>query len=115
MRTKFQLLVVSAMIVGASACIAAEPTPGAVRGVPEASAPDNALERVKMIRTSAEMTSVDSLKQAYLACDKKSREAVLDFDDAMFCTIFADELKARAFSGDFHQMIAWWQSNKLPD
>lgn len=115
-KTTRKLLAICAIaMLAASPTLAAEPSadPGPVRGVPDTATP--ALERLQMIRTSAESSDVLRLQQAYLNCDKKARNEVLDFDEAMFCTIFADELKQRAFGGDFGQLIAWWQRNKLAD
>lgn len=57
--------------------------------------------------------SVEQLKRAYLECDRRAMDGVLDFDDAARCSMIHEVLKERGFGGDFDRMLAWWKSQKV--
>lgn len=56
--------------------------------------------------------SVEQLKVNYLGCDRISSERRLAFEEAHFCVLIGEALKARAFDGSFARMIDWWRTEK---
>ena len=56
--------------------------------------------------------AVDQLKRAYLHCDMLATQGLLDFGVIATCSMVSEELKHRAFGGDFGQLLAWWQAEK---
>jgi len=50
---------------------------------------------------------IDKLKRAYLSCDRAAISGRLDTAGIMYCSIVYEELKRRAFGGDFDHLIAW--------
>ena len=56
--------------------------------------------------------AVDQLKRSYLHCDMLATQGLLDFGVIAMCSIVSEELKHRAFGGDFDQLLAWWQAEK---
>lgn len=57
----------------------------------------------------AQKLSIPELKRVYLACDVASSADRLGAHEAMWCSIIHEELKKRAFGGDFDQMLTWWR------
>ncbi len=53
---------------------------------------------------------VDELKGAFLACDRAANGARLDTATIMHCSVVYEELKHRAFGGDFERLLAWARS-----
>jgi hypothetical protein len=53
--------------------------------------------------------SIDELKRFYLACDRAASDGRLDTAAFMQCSIVYEELKRRAFGGDFGKLLAWWR------
>ncbi|VTU26810.1 hypothetical protein H4CHR_01869 [Variovorax sp. PBS-H4] len=56
--------------------------------------------------------SVETLQRAYLDCDYIATRTLLDLASAAHCSLVGEELKQRAFGGDFDQLVAWWRANK---
>jgi hypothetical protein len=50
---------------------------------------------------------IDALKRAYLFCSRAAVEGRLDTGAIMQCSVVYEELKRRAFDGDFDKLIAW--------
>ena len=55
---------------------------------------------------------IDDLKNTYLSCDRAAMGGKLDTPGIMLCSIVYEELKHRAFGGDFDKLLAW--SNTHP-
>jgi len=51
--------------------------------------------------------SVDDLKSLFLACDRASMQGLMGSNEAAQCSIVYEDLKARAFDGDFEKLLAW--------
>jgi hypothetical protein len=51
--------------------------------------------------------SVGDLKTLFLACDRVSMQGLMGAADAAQCSIVYEDLKARAFDGDFEKLLAW--------
>lgn len=60
---------------------------------------------------------IDELKKAYLACGRAAMSGQLNTAEIMQCSVVYEELKLRAFGGDFEKMRAWSraQSDQAPD
>lgn len=56
--------------------------------------------------------SVDELKTVYLACDDAAASGRLTSPEIMKCSVVYEQLKQRAFDGDFTKLHAW--SKALP-
>jgi|AP12_2_1047962.scaffolds.fasta_scaffold01352_4 hypothetical protein len=50
---------------------------------------------------------IDELKSAYLACNRAATRGRLNTGGIMKCSVVYEELKQRAFGGDFHKLLAW--------
>lgn len=59
---------------------------------------------------AAPLPSVDQLKRVYLDCEHHSQQGALPFSQAAYCSTVYEQLKARAFGGDFSRLHAWWFS-----
>jgi hypothetical protein len=59
--------------------------------------------------TSAEFT-IDDLKGAYLACERATAAGKLGDAHVMECSVIYEELKQRAFGGDFRSLRTWHES-----
>ena len=55
--------------------------------------------------------SIDEMKRMYLWCDRAAISGQLNTDGIMQCSIVYEELKRRAFGGDFDKMLAWFKAN----
>jgi hypothetical protein len=51
--------------------------------------------------------SIDQLKVAYLGCSRSALDGGLSKPGIMRCSILYEELKRRAFDGDFDRLLAW--------
>lgn len=54
---------------------------------------------------------IDELKQIYLTCDRAAASARLSTEGIWQCSIVYEELKRRAFGGDFDRLRAWSRAN----
>jgi hypothetical protein len=61
---------------------------------------------------STEMQSVNQLKDSYIACENAARSTMLRREDAMQCSIIYEELKQRAFNGDFRLLKIWYDTSR---
>jgi len=50
---------------------------------------------------------IDELKRVYLSCDRAAAGGQLNTGGIMYCSIVYEELKRRAFGGDFEKLLAW--------
>ena len=50
---------------------------------------------------------LDGLKSTYLECERAAVNARLHTDEIMMCSVIYEELKHRAFDGDFPRLKAW--------
>ena len=50
---------------------------------------------------------IEALKRVYLSCGREAVGGRLDTSGIMYCSIVYEELKLRAFDGDFGKMLAW--------
>jgi hypothetical protein len=66
------------------------------------------------LRAHLASASVEELKRVYLECDRAATHALLDLAVAAHCSMVGEELKHRAFGGDFDRLIAWWRAQKPP-
>ena len=51
--------------------------------------------------------TVDDLKSLYLACDRAAMRGLLAAGAIAQCSAVYEELKRRAFGGDFERLLAW--------
>jgi hypothetical protein len=51
--------------------------------------------------------TVAELKAIYLDCDRRAMRGVLGAGEAGVCSVAYEELKKRAFDGDFDKFLAW--------
>jgi hypothetical protein len=52
------------------------------------------------------------LKGLFLLCSRESSQRMLDFGDAMRCSMANDALLKRSFRGDFEALLAWWRVHR---
>ncbi|NGO54954.1 hypothetical protein [Allomesorhizobium camelthorni] len=50
---------------------------------------------------------IHALKQVYLACEAMAAKGDLDTGEIMRCSVVYEELKRRAFNGDFKRLKVW--------
>jgi hypothetical protein len=51
--------------------------------------------------------AVEDLKRAYLLCERMATLERLNHEAIMSCSVVYEQLKQRAFGGDFEKMLAW--------
>ncbi len=51
--------------------------------------------------------TVAELKTIYLNCDREAMRGLLDGAEAKVCSVVYEELKKRAFDGDFDSFLVW--------
>jgi hypothetical protein len=56
---------------------------------------------------------VDELKRVYLSCSDAALDRRLGNGGIQYCSMIYEELKRRAFDGDFERLLAW--SRAQPD
>jgi hypothetical protein len=64
-------------------------------------------------RSHLAAVTIDELKAVYLACDRRASSALLDAAEAAHCSLIHEELKQRAFGGDYARLLAWWLSQRV--
>lgn len=62
--------------------------------------------------TAPDGSRVETLKAAYLACDRETSSHRMDPTTAGRCMDVSSELMQLAFDGDFDRLIAWWRAAK---
>lgn len=55
--------------------------------------------------------SIEELKGIFLACDQAARNGLVATSDVFRCSIAYEELKKRAFGGNFDRLVAWYQAS----
>ncbi|HEX6364464.1 MAG TPA: hypothetical protein VFZ93_16015 [Albitalea sp.] len=56
--------------------------------------------------------ALDTLKAAYLECDRRASQAVLDRATATQCSVVAEQLLQRGFEGDLDRLLDWWRRER---
>lgn len=59
---------------------------------------------------SVDTLSVNALKGAYQNCERAAMNSGLDNAEIMRCSVIYEELKRRAFDGDYRKLKAWWDA-----
>jgi hypothetical protein len=57
---------------------------------------------------------IEELKGVYLGCEQAATASRLNGDDVMYCSLVYEELKAKAFGGEFRRIRAWLDRKKMP-
>jgi hypothetical protein len=60
-------------------------------------------------RTNLNDLTLDQLEEVYLSCERAATGGELSTAGIMQCSIIYEELKWRAFDGDFDKLLAWAQ------
>ena len=55
--------------------------------------------------------SIDELKSTYLGCEQAATTSRLNGGDAMYCSMAYEELKKKAFGGEFRRINSWLDRN----
>lgn len=55
---------------------------------------------------------IDQLKRVYLGCERAASFGDLGTEGVMECSIAYEELKRRAFDGDFRRLKAWFDTQR---
>jgi len=58
-------------------------------------------------RAAPKGAAIDELKRAYLSCDRAAMNGRLQSAAVMQCSIIYEELKRRAFGGNFESLLVW--------
>ena len=61
-------------------------------------------------RNGPEAVTVSQLKEIYLDCDRRAVGGSLNSSEIAGCSVIYEELKRRAFGGDFEKLRAWSQA-----
>lgn len=62
--------------------------------------------------TTFERMPEPQVKGFFLLCSRESSQRMLDFGDAMRCSMANDALLKRSFRGDFDALLAWWRVHR---
>lgn len=54
--------------------------------------------------------SVAELKASFLYCERSAMRGLLGLGEAAGCSLVYEELKKRAFDGDFDTFLKWWRT-----
>ncbi|HEX2198987.1 MAG TPA: hypothetical protein VHG88_10250 [Burkholderiales bacterium] len=57
--------------------------------------------------SDAAAVPIEELKNVYLSCNQAASDGRLDTAHIMYCSMVYEELKRRAFEGDFDRLLAW--------
>jgi hypothetical protein len=57
---------------------------------------------------------IEELKGVYVGCEQAAAANRLDGDDVMYCSLVYEELKERAFGGEFRRIKSWLDRQKMP-
>jgi hypothetical protein len=58
--------------------------------------------------------AIDTLKSVYLECERAAINGRLAVGDIMLCSVIYEEVKRRAFGGDFARLKAWADEHLRP-
>jgi hypothetical protein len=64
----------------------------------------------KSERSNEKQLSIAELKTIYLECDRGAMSGRLGSSEITACSMIYEELKQRAFGGDFEKFLAWSQA-----
>ena len=59
--------------------------------------------------------TVAELKTIYLDCDRDAMRGILGASEIAACSMVYEELKKRAFDGDFEKFLVWSQAQSSAD
>ena len=62
----------------------------------------------------AQVIPLEKLKSAYLQCERTAVSGRLGTGEIMLCSVLYEELKQRAFGGDFPRLKAWADEQLRP-
>lgn len=57
--------------------------------------------------------SIEGLKGIYLECEKAAAASKLNNGDVMYCSLVYEELKEKAFEGDFGRIRSWLDRHSM--
>lgn len=57
---------------------------------------------------------IETLKSAYLECERAALDGRLAVGEIMLCSVIYEEVKRRAFGGDFARLKAWADEHLRP-
>jgi hypothetical protein len=69
--------------------------------------PDVTVEAITGNAPARAEMPIERLKRAYLECERAAVNGRLATDEIMLCSVLYQELKQRAFDGDFQRLKAW--------
>ena len=58
--------------------------------------------------------SIHELKAVYLGCEQSAAAGRLNAGDLMYCSLVYEELKEKAFAGDFLRIKSWLDRRSSP-
>jgi hypothetical protein len=58
--------------------------------------------------------SIEDLKGIYLGCEQAATTRKLNGGDVIYCSLVYEELKEKAFEGDFRRIKSWLDSHTIP-
>ncbi|MEX0954101.1 MAG: hypothetical protein WDZ83_02685 [Rhizobiaceae bacterium] len=58
--------------------------------------------------------SIDKLKGVYLGCEQAAKSGRLNGGDVMYCSLVYEELKEKAFEGEFRRIKSWLDLRSMP-
>lgn len=58
--------------------------------------------------------SIDKLKGVYLGCEQAAQASRLNGGDVIYCSLVYEELKERAFEGEFRRIKSWLDLRSTP-
>src|SRR5438309_920563 len=59
-------------------------------------------------------TPIDALKRLYLVCERASTNGTLSASGVAYCSSVYEELKRRAFGGNFEKLSTWVKTQQSP-
>jgi hypothetical protein len=57
--------------------------------------------------------SIEKLKDVYQGCEQAAKTGRLNGSDVMYCSLVYEELKEKAFGGEFRRIRSWLDRNCL--
>lgn len=66
------------------------------------------------VRAAPDQMSVETLKRAYLDCERRVAEGQVPTGEILWCSEVYETLKARAFDSDWQRLRAWTELNIAP-
>lgn len=66
-----------------------------------------------IMQTSASSMTIDELKSVYLECERGAVLGKLAGDDYAACAVIYEDLKRRAFHGNYSELKVWWDAQLI--